>query len=73
LDKGIPVIDLFAGLGEGSSRHLPNGRPGFRIVLSIEKNSTVDRTLTLRAFDRHSRVAKPGCLFPKVREVGMLQ
>ena len=52
----IPVIDLFAGpggLGEGfSSVDRPDGRPAFKIHLSIEKDPVAHQTLQLRAFFR---------------------
>jgi DNA (cytosine-5)-methyltransferase 1 len=52
----IPVIDLFAGpggLGEGFSvSSTPDGKPNFRLVLSIEKDVYAQRTLELRAFFR---------------------
>jgi len=52
----IPVIDLFAGpggLGEGfSSSFSPDGKPNFRLVLSIEKDLYAHSTLELRAFFR---------------------
>jgi DNA (cytosine-5)-methyltransferase 1 len=52
----IPVIDLFAGpggLGEGFSvSSTPDGKPNFKLVLSIEKDVYAHRTLELRAFFR---------------------
>lgn len=52
----IKIIDLFAGpggLGEGfSSLTDENGKPIFRIALSIEKEKSAHKTLTLRAFFR---------------------
>lgn len=52
----IPVIDLFAGpggLGEGFSASVsPDGKPNFRLVLSIEKDFYAHSTLELRAFYR---------------------
>lgn len=52
----IKIIDLFAGpggLGEGfSSLRDENGNPIFRIALSIEKEKSAHKTLTLRAFFR---------------------
>ena len=57
--KPIPVIDLFAGpggLGEGfSSVEGWGGAPAFRIGLSIEKEPSAHKTLTLRAVFRHLR------------------
>jgi DNA (cytosine-5)-methyltransferase 1 len=55
----IPVIDIFAGpggLGEGfASFTTPIGESGFRISLSIEKDSVAHQTLLLRAFYRQFR------------------
>jgi DNA (cytosine-5)-methyltransferase 1 len=52
----IPVIDLFAGpggLGEGfSALARIEGRPRFKIQLSIEKDQTAHQTLELRAIFR---------------------
>jgi len=52
----IPIIDLFAGpggLGEGfSAFRLENGKPLFRIKLSIEKDEFAHQTLELRALFR---------------------
>lgn len=51
----IPVIDLFAGpggLGEGFSALRRNGRPVFKIGVSVEKDPYAHRTLELRAFYR---------------------
>ena len=52
----IPVIDIFAGpggLGEGFSSLTDNdGKPFFKIVLSIEKDASAHKTLTLRSFYR---------------------
>lgn len=57
--KPIPIIDLFAGpggLGEGfSSVEGVGGVPAFRIGLSIEKEPSAHKTLTLRAVFRHLR------------------
>ena len=54
--KPIPVIDIFAGpggLGEGfSALPGPDGRPAFKIHLSIEKEASAHTTLELRAFYR---------------------
>lgn len=54
--KLIPVIDLFAGpggLGEGfSALGLPEGKPLFKICLSIEKDPFAHATLELRSFYR---------------------
>lgn len=58
-NKPIPIIDLFAGpggLGEGfSSVNNPDGTPAFRIGLSIEKEASAHKTLTLRAVFRQLR------------------
>jgi DNA (cytosine-5)-methyltransferase 1 len=52
----IPIIDLFAGpggLGEGFSRwRYRDGRPAFKIRLSIEMDPFAHRTLLLRSFYR---------------------
>lgn len=51
----IPVVDLFAGpggLGEGFSSFQTNGKPFFRVALSIEKDEIAHRTLELRSFFR---------------------
>ena len=52
----IKIIDLFAGpggLGEGfSSLKGSNGQQKFKIALSIEKEESAHKTLTLRAFYR---------------------
>ena len=58
----IPIIDIFAGpggLGEGFSSLLtPSGKKRrFKIVLSIEKDPSAHKTLTLRSFFRQF---KPG-------------
>src|SRR5437899_571706 len=54
--QAVPVIDLFAGpggLGEGfCAFQLTDGRPAFKIHLSIEKDPTAHETLRLRAFYR---------------------
>lgn len=54
--KPIKVIDLFAGpggLGEGfSNLRTPEGSQTFKIALSIEKEKSAHRTLTLRALFR---------------------
>lgn len=54
--KPLKVIDLFAGpggLGEGFSAHrTPAGHQAFKIALSIEKEASAHRTLTLRSFFR---------------------
>src|ERR1700743_3954706 len=51
----IPIIDLFAGpggLGEGFSRLRRDGKPFFKIKLSIEKNFEAHQTVELRSFFR---------------------
>lgn len=54
--KPFKVIDLFAGpggLGEGFSAYRsPEGKPAFKIALSIEKEASAHRTLLLRALYR---------------------
>lgn len=55
MSETIKIIDLFAGpggLGEGFSAYKINGKQPFKIVISIEKESSAHRTLTLRAFYR---------------------
>ena len=63
MTKPVPVVDLFAGpggLAEGFSAFRgPDGAPGFRVALSIEKDEAAHRTLQLRAFLR-----KFGTRFP---------
>ncbi len=54
-DSFIPVVDLFAGpggLGEGFASLEVNGRHPYRLVLSVECDSTAHQTLELRAFYR---------------------
>jgi DNA (cytosine-5)-methyltransferase 1 len=51
----IKVIDLFAGpggLGEGFSAYQHNGKNPFKIAISIEKETSAHRTLTLRSLFR---------------------
>lgn len=52
----IPVIDIFAGpggLGEGLARYRSRqGSSGFRVVLSVEKDTFAHATLLLRSFYR---------------------
>lgn len=58
------VIDLFAGpggLGEGFASITEGDRHPFRIGISVEKEASAHRTLTLRAFLREYR-AKHGSL-----------
>ena len=63
MTKPVPVIDLFSGpggLAEGFSAYRsPDGSPGYRIALSVEKDGFAHRTLRLRAFLR-----KFGARFP---------
>ncbi len=52
------VVDLFAGpggLGEGFASLLEEGRAPYKIGISIEKEVSAHRTLTLRAFLREFR------------------
>lgn len=52
------IIDLFAGpggLGEGFASLVEGGHSPFRIGISIEKEASAHRTLTLRAFLRKYR------------------
>jgi DNA (cytosine-5)-methyltransferase 1 len=55
----IPIVDLFAGpggLGEGfASLVSTDGKPAYRIAVSVEKEEVAHRTLTLRAVFRHIR------------------
>lgn len=53
--KPIKVIDLFAGpggLGEGFASVGPAHAPAFKIAVSVEKEASAHKTLTLRAFTR---------------------
>ncbi|WP_301004906.1 DNA cytosine methyltransferase [Mesorhizobium sp.] len=53
------VVDLFAGpggLGEGFASFVENGHKPFHIGISVEKEASAHRTLTLRAFLREYRV-----------------
>lgn len=52
------IVDLFAGpggLGEGFASLDPGGHAPFRIGISVEKEASAHRTLTLRAFLRAYR------------------
>lgn len=52
------VVDLFAGpggLGEGFASLVENGHAPFRIGISVEKEASAHRTLSLRAFLREHR------------------
>ncbi|WP_179956073.1 DNA cytosine methyltransferase [Pannonibacter tanglangensis] len=58
------IVDLFAGpggLGEGFASLVENGHAPFRIGISVEKEASAHRTLTLRAFLREYR-ARHGVL-----------
>ena len=58
------IIDLFAGpggLGEGFASFVRGGHRPFRIGISVEKEASAHRTLTLRAFLREHG-ARHGCL-----------
>ncbi len=58
------IVDLFAGpggLGEGFASLVEGGHSPFRIGISVEKESSAHRTLTLRAFLRNYR-ARHGVL-----------
>ena len=60
----IGVVDLFAGpggLGEGFSSLNIDGWHPFKISISVEKEASAHRTLTLRAFLREYR-EQHGCL-----------
>lgn len=55
LPSTIGVVDLFAGpggLGEGFASLVEDGHSPFRIGISVEKEVSAHRTLTLRAFLR---------------------
>lgn len=52
------IVDLFAGpggLGEGFASLVEDGHSPFRIGISVEKEASAHRTLTLRAFLREYR------------------
>ncbi|WP_413877166.1 DNA cytosine methyltransferase [Albidovulum sp.] len=58
------IVDLFAGpggLGEGFASLVEDGHSPFRIGISVEKEASAHRTLTLRAFLREYR-ARHGAL-----------
>ena len=56
MTRAVPIVDLFSGpggLAEGfSAFRVPDGRPGYRVEVSIEMESAAHRTLRLRAFLR---------------------
>jgi DNA (cytosine-5)-methyltransferase 1 len=55
MNSKINIIDLFAGpggLGEGFSSYISKGETPFRIRMSVEKEQSAHKTLTLRAFYR---------------------
>ena len=56
MTKPVPIVDLFSGpggLAEGfSAFRTQDGQPGYRVVVSIEKDPAAYRTLLLRAFLR---------------------
>ena len=58
------IVDLFAGpggLGEGFASLVEDGHSPFRIGISVEKEASAHRTLTLRAFLREYQ-ARHGAL-----------
>lgn len=60
----LGIVDLFAGpggLGEGFASFVENGHAPFRIGISVEKETSAHKTLTLRAFLREYR-ARHGVL-----------
>lgn len=66
------IVDLFAGpggLGEGFASLVEDGHAPFRIGISVEKEASAHRTLTLRAFLREYR-ARHG-VFPKSSSTSM--
>jgi hypothetical protein len=53
LPSTFGIVDLFAGpggLGEGFASLVEDGHAPFRIGISVEKEASAHRTLTLRAF-----------------------
>ena len=61
MTKPINIIDLFAGpggLGEGFSALKENGKPVFKIRMSVEKEASAHKTLTLRALYRNLQSRK---------------
>lgn len=63
MTKPVPIVDIFSGpggLAEGfSAFRTPDGRPGYRVVVSIEKDPAAYRTLLLRAFLRKFETEVP--------------
>jgi len=58
LPSTFGIVDLFAGpggLGEGFASLVEDGHAPFRIGISVEKEASAHRTLTLRAFLREYR------------------
>jgi DNA (cytosine-5)-methyltransferase 1 len=58
LPSTFGIVDLFAGpggLGEGFASLVYDGHAPFRIGISVEKEASAHRTLTLRAFLREHR------------------
>lgn len=58
MPSSFGIVDLFAGpggLGEGFASLIEDGRAPFRIGISVEKEASAHRTLTLRAFLREYR------------------
>lgn len=58
LPSTFGIVDLFAGpggLGEGFASLVEDGHAPFRIGISVEKEASAHRTLTLRAFIREHR------------------
>jgi len=55
MKQPVKIVDLFAGpggLGEGFSSVGPKDAPTFKIMVSVEKEASAHKTLTLRAFTR---------------------
>jgi DNA (cytosine-5)-methyltransferase 1 len=71
------VVDLFAGpggLGEGFSTYLgSNGERPFKLVVSVEKEHSAHKTLTLRAFYRTFQNAVPSAYYDYVKGMISLQ
>ena len=58
MPSSFGIVDLFAGpggLGEGFASLVEDGHAPFRIGISVEKEASAHRTLTLRAFLREYR------------------